>query len=192
MPSLDYIEKLTGIKEEWIQNSKETESALVLAVQLPSRTHLPSLGRSRRIDGLLYAPHQTFSTSPDLLYRQRRYICSCGHTFNEKNPFASPYFQTSSSLQQVMLQELRQHLSFQEVARRCHVSTSQVIRVFNEVHIPRPSHLPRVLSIDEFKGNAAGQKYQVITLTLEKQAYGYSSGTNHIGSAPVFLSISNE
>ena len=39
-------------------------------------------------------------------------------------------------------------LSFQEVARRCHVSTSQVIRVFNEVHIPRPSHLPRVLSID--------------------------------------------
>ena len=29
MPSLDYIEKLTGIKEEWIQNLKETESALV-------------------------------------------------------------------------------------------------------------------------------------------------------------------
>ena len=31
MPSLDYIEKLTGIKEDWIQNLKETESALVLA-----------------------------------------------------------------------------------------------------------------------------------------------------------------
>jgi len=27
MPSLDYIEKLTGIKEDWIQNLKETESA---------------------------------------------------------------------------------------------------------------------------------------------------------------------
>ena len=104
-----------------------------------------------------------------LLYRQRRYICSCGHTFNEKSPFAAPYFQTSSSLQQVMLQELRQHLSFQEVARRCHVSTSQVIRVFNEVHIPRPSHLPRVLSIDEFKGNAAGQKYQVIITDSENK-----------------------
>ena len=34
MPSLDYIEKLTGIKEDWIQNLKETESALVLAIQL--------------------------------------------------------------------------------------------------------------------------------------------------------------
>ena len=56
---------------------------------------------------------------------------------------------------------------FQEAARRCHVSTSQVIRVFNEVHIPRPSHLPRVLSIDECKGNAAGQKYQVIITDSE-------------------------
>ena len=68
-----------------------------------------------------------------------------------------------------MLQELRQHLSFQEAARRCHVSTSQVIRVFNEVHIPRPSHLPRVLSIDECKGNAAGQKYQVIITDSENK-----------------------
>ena len=68
-----------------------------------------------------------------------------------------------------MLQELRQHLSFQEVARRCHVSTSQVIRVFNEVHIPRPSHLPRVLSIDECKGNAAVQKYQVIITDSENK-----------------------
>ena len=32
-------------------------------------------------------------------------------------------------------------------------AASQVIRVFNEVHIPRRTNLPRVLSIDEFKGN---------------------------------------
>ena len=32
---------------------------------------------------------------------------------------------------------------------------------------PRPSHLPRVLSIDECKGNAAGQKYQVIITDSE-------------------------
>ena len=40
MHFLDYIEKLTGIKEEWIQNLKETESALVLAVQLPPQEHI--------------------------------------------------------------------------------------------------------------------------------------------------------
>ena len=40
MLSLDYIEKLTGIKEDWIQNLKETVSALVLAVQLPPQEHI--------------------------------------------------------------------------------------------------------------------------------------------------------
>ena len=43
MPSLDYIEKLTGIKEDWIQNLKETESALVLAVQLPPQEQQSAL-----------------------------------------------------------------------------------------------------------------------------------------------------
>ena len=118
MPSLDYIEKLTGIKEEWIQNSKETESALVLAVQLPPQEHIcpHCKAATRRIKGYytrLIKHSPLLHKELHLLYRQRRYICSCGHTFNEKNPFASPYFQTSSSLQQVMLQELRQHLSFQ-------------------------------------------------------------------------------
>ena len=53
MPSLDYIEKLTGIKEEWIQNLKETESALVLAVQLPPQEHIcpHCKAATRRIKG---------------------------------------------------------------------------------------------------------------------------------------------
>ena len=65
MPSLDYIEKLTGIKEEWIQNSKETESALVLAVQLPQEHICPHCKAYHKTHkGILYAPHQTFPTSP--------------------------------------------------------------------------------------------------------------------------------
>ena len=41
MPSLDYIEKLTGIKEEWIQNLKETESAFGFSqFQLPPQEHI--------------------------------------------------------------------------------------------------------------------------------------------------------
>ena len=174
MPSLDYIEKLTGIKEEWIQNSKETESALVLAVQLPPQEHIcpHCKATTRRIKGYytrLIKHSPLLHKELHLLYRQRCYICSCGHTVNEKSPFASPYFQTSSSLQQVMLQELRQHLSFQEVARRCHVSTSQVIRVFNEKSIFLVPVTFPALSIDEFKGNAAGQKYQVIITDSENK-----------------------
>lgn len=103
------------------------------------------------------------------MYRQRRYKCSFGHTFNEKSPFASRHFQTSSLLRQSILHELRQHCSYKEIARRCHVSTNQVIRVFDEVHISRPRNLPYLLSIGEFKGNAAGQKYQVIITDPKKK-----------------------
>ena len=53
MLSLDYIEKLTGIKEDWIQNLKETVSALVLAVQLPPQEHIcpHCKATTRRIKG---------------------------------------------------------------------------------------------------------------------------------------------
>ena len=67
-----------------------------------------------------------------------------------------------------MLQELRQHLSF-KVARRCHVSTNQVIRVFNEVTYSSSRSPSRVLSIDEFKGNAAGQVPKVIITDSENK-----------------------
>ena len=44
MPSLDYIEKLTGIKEEWIQNLKGNGISLGFSGSAAaSRTHLPSL-----------------------------------------------------------------------------------------------------------------------------------------------------
>ncbi len=146
MPSLDYIEKLTGIKEEWIQNLKETESALVLAVQLPPQEHIcpHCKATTRRIKGYYtrLIKHSPLSIKSCISCIARDAIYAAVVTHLTRRAPLPPYFQTSSSLQQVMLQELRQHLSFQEVARRCHVSTSQVIRVFNEVHIPRPSHLP--------------------------------------------------
>ena len=139
-----------------------------------SRTHLFSLickATTRRIKGYLYAPSsnipQLLHKGLHLLYRQRRYICSCGHTFNEKplcRPFPNLFIASTSHAPGAASTPF-----LSEVARRCHVSTSQVIRVFNEVHIPRPSHLPRVLSIDEFKGNAAGQKYQVIITDSENK-----------------------
>ena len=39
MPSLDYIEKLAGIKEEWIQNLKETNQPC-FSGSLPPQEHI--------------------------------------------------------------------------------------------------------------------------------------------------------
>lgn len=51
--------------------------------------------------------------------------------------------------------------SFTSVTRQMNLSVSTVIRIFDLVQY-MPSTLPRVVSIDEFKGNTGSQKYQCI------------------------------
>ena len=57
---------------------------------------------------------------------------------------------------------LHEGLNYTTIARACHVSVTTVIRYCSLISISRPKELPTVLGIDEFRGNVAGQKYQVI------------------------------
>ena len=57
---------------------------------------------------------------------------------------------------------LHEGLNYTTIARACHVSATTVIRYCSLISISRPKELPTVLGIDEFRGNAAGQKYRVI------------------------------
>lgn len=52
--------------------------------------------------------------------------------------------------------------NFTTIAQQLNLSVTTTIRYFDMVNYPKPDKLPEVLSIDEFKGNAHGQKYQVI------------------------------
>ena len=51
--------------------------------------------------------------------------------------------------------------SFTSVAKEVNLSVSTVIRMFDVIGSPKVS-MPKVLSIDEFKGNAGKEKYQCI------------------------------
>lgn len=93
---------------------------------------------------------------------RRRYRCThCGCTFMEKIPGCQRYQHMSQLTKQMIIHEVCMGNTFTEVARRFHVSTTTVIRIFDQISFPPPAHLPRVLSIDEFKGNAGKQRYQV-------------------------------
>src|SRR5699024_12874313 len=55
--------------------------------------------------------------------------------------------------------------SFKDVADRFHTSTSTVIRRFDTINadmLKEPKQLPSVIAIDEYKGDAGGEKYQTI------------------------------
>src|SRR5699024_12710741 len=61
--------------------------------------------------------------------------------------------------------ELIHGKSFKDVADRFHTSTSLVIRRFDTINadmLKEPKQLPRVIAIDEYKGDEGGEKYQTI------------------------------
>ena len=60
-----------------------------------------------------------------------------------------------------VIDKLSDERSFTSVARETNLSVTTVIRIFDLVNYPKPK-LPNALSIDEFKGNTWGEKYQCI------------------------------
>lgn len=57
---------------------------------------------------------------------------------------------------------LRGTMNVSSVASYLGISSSTIFRRMNDLRHPKPNVLPYVLSIDEFKGNAGGQKFQAI------------------------------
>jgi len=95
-------------------------------------------------------------------YRKRRYRCnSCQKRFAERNTLVRPYQRMSDELMAYILERLKSNHTVKSIAREANVSPATVNRLFSYIADP-PKRLPRVLSIDEFKGNAGGEKFQAI------------------------------
>ena len=106
---------------------------------------------------------EAFGKRIELVLRKRRYVCtSCGKRFAEPNTFLSKYHRMTSRLVGTVIDKLSDERSFTSVARETGLSVSTVIRIFDHVKYPGIKVCPDVLSIDEFKGNTGGEKYNVI------------------------------
>lgn len=168
MPTIDYIQPFFHIKGECITHSYQTDTSLVYEVRLPATEHTcPYCGhitkyikdyRVRTIN--LGRIHGLYICAK---YKQRRYSCpQCTHSFSEKNPFIQRYRRLDMTTIAEIFRLLHEGLNYTSIARACHVSVTTVIRYCSLISISRPNELPTVLGVDEFRGNAAGQKYQVI------------------------------
>ena len=94
--------------------------------------------------------------------RKRRYYCPhCGTAFQEKLSFLARYQRNTKRLTSKVLSDYSCEHSTVSIAQRNGISAGTAVRIFDKVSYPMPK-LPRVLSIDEFKGNAGGRKYQCI------------------------------
>jgi transposase len=106
---------------------------------------------------------EAFGKKIELVLRKKRYVCTCcNKRFAEPNMFLPKYHRMTSRLIGTVIEKLADERSFTSVARETGLSISTVIRIFDHIQYPVLKTCPSVLSIDEFKGNTGGEKFNVI------------------------------
>ena len=96
-------------------------------------------------------------------YRKRRYRCPCcGKRFYEGNYLLPKRHRITNRLAALGIDHLRKKQSRKEIANMLGVSESSVGRWMNLLEFGKPALLPKVLSIDEFRGNTEYGKFQCI------------------------------
>lgn len=100
---------------------------------------------------------------PTLLHiRKRRYVCThCGKRFIEDIPFLPRYHRVTNRLVTHVISSFAGLESIKGIAKEHGISASTAARYFKLVDYKCKS-LPEALSIDEFRGNAGGEKFQCL------------------------------
>ncbi|MBM7692098.1 transposase [Peribacillus deserti] len=106
-----------------------------------------------------------FERQTQIFYKRRRYACSCGKRFSEKNPIVQRYQRTSIEWNQAILIRAVKGKTFKETGENYGVSATTIVRRFDQLALSeiRPvEDLPSVIAIDEYKGDTREGKYQLI------------------------------
>lgn len=162
----DYISKILDLEDVIIRKVENYSDSLHFYIEMPVREHIcPVCGHSTA--SIHDYREQIIKDIPlgrntYIHLRKRRYVCShCGKRFYEENPFLARYHRTTTRLVAAVITAFRKLQPAKEIASRFNLSSTTALRYFDLVKY-RCSRLPEVLSIDEFKGNAGGEKYQCI------------------------------
>lgn len=162
---------LPGLEEVIVTGSETRGDRLCYYVEMPNVEHTcPCCGaktvkvhdyRLQKISHL-----KVFERATILFYRKRRYACSCGKKFFEDNPLVKKYQRHSIELNQAIQVRSVKGKTFKETAQIYGVSASTVVRRFDSLSAhtveEEPMQLPRVIAIDEYKGDTKEGKYQLI------------------------------
>ena len=161
-----FTEKLLGLQDVDIEKIEEIDNSIHIHCRLEQKMHkCPCCGKStdkvHDYREQIVKDIPAFGKNIFIHLKKRRYRCSCGKRFAENVSFLPRYHRMTNRLPLYIIDKLRNEVSFSNVAREVNLSVSTVIRVFDLVSYS-PKELPATLSIDEFKGNTNGEKYQCI------------------------------
>lgn len=166
------IKNLLDLKDVFIKNVKNLKDKIEIYVELPHHEQIcPYCGAITSKVHDYYT--QTIKDIPiyfkptNLIYHKRRYECkNCEKKFFENNSIISKYQRRTTRLTGFAINELRNLVSQADVARKTNISPSVISKMLPYLAVTNSS-LPRVLCIDEFKGNTGHYKYQVALINGE-------------------------
>jgi len=173
MPLNDCIAKLLDMEDVEIENVEQRSESIVLSLHLKVRPQvcpicgaLTSSIHDYRVQKVKDLP--IHGKTVIWQYRKRRYRCtSCGKRFYEQNWLLPKWHRITNRTAIYCLTLLGERRSAKDVSAQLGVSASTVGRWMNLVSYAKPQKLPKVLSIDEFKGNTDGEKFQCILTAPE-------------------------
>ncbi len=162
-----FTEKLLGLQGVNITNIENNERTILIYAEIERKEHrciccgaVTNTIHDYRTQVIKDIP--AFSKLVSIVLRKRRYRCTCcGKRFFEENAFLPKYHRMTNRLAVFVIDKLRDERSFTSVAKEVNLSVSTVIRIFDIISYPK-AKLNTALSIDEFKGNTNGEKYQCI------------------------------
>lgn len=161
----DYTVKLLDLEDVIITNVEKSLNQIQIYLELPRTKHIcPVCGcETNKIHDYRTQIIKDIPLGKETLLhlRKRRYVCSCGKRFFETNSFLPRYYRATSRLVAEIICAFKKVVSVKEIASRFNVSSTTAMRYFNCFNAT-PKTLPKVLSLDEFKGNSGGQKYNCI------------------------------
>lgn len=172
MLNQDYITKILNLECVIITNIENITDQLHIYIELPRTKHIcPCCGavtdhiHDYRMQVIKDVPlaRDTF-----LHLRKRRYRCACGKRFFEKNTFLPRYYRVTTRLLCEIIYAFKKITSAKEIGCRFNISGVTAMRYFNLFN-KKLTKLPEVISLDEFKGNSGGQKYNSIVVDPQKK-----------------------
>ena len=168
----DYTAKLLNLEDVIITNVENISDQLHIYIELPRGKHVcPVCGAvTDRVHDYRMQVIKDVPLARDtfLHLRKRRYRCSCGKRFFEKNAFLPRYYRVTTRLVTEIIFAFKKVVSAKEIGCRFNVSGMTAMRYFNLFN-KKLTTLPEVVSLDEFKGNSGGQKYNSIIVDPQEK-----------------------
>ena len=159
--------KLLGLEGVIVKSIERKYGKCLIEIEMELKTqicprcnNLTKKVHDYRLQAVKDAPIQWEHTV--LLLRKRRYSCGfCNKRFVEDISFLPKYHRSTTRLFSGILNQCTKTKPLKEIALETGLSQTTISRIFDKVNYGKAA-ITEVLSFDEFRGNAGGEKFQFI------------------------------